>query len=286
MTAAPPLRVQQLATARAWLTATESLRGADPVLLNVPGSVAEAVDAGARYDRELWLTVVAGDDVIGCAMRTSPWPAYVGPMPDEAAHLVGHWLLEHGGPLPGLTGPVTTVAAVAAGMGCSWTVRMRETVRVLDALREPAWCHGSLRLAAQADLPLLLRWFEDFHREADLAVAPREEQVVTAVREERLWLWADGTPVAMGGHARVVTTPGGTVGRIGPIYTVPVARRKGYGSALTHAIATRLTSCCDTVMLFADAENPTSNGIYERLGFEAVTEVVEAELDTSSGHRP
>ena len=31
-------------------------------------------------------------------------------------------------------------------------------------------------------------------------------------------------------------------------------------------------------MLFTDAANRTSNGVYERLGFEPVAEVVEAEL--------
>jgi predicted GNAT family acetyltransferase len=31
-------------------------------------------------------------------------------------------------------------------------------------------------------------------------------------------------------------------------------------------------------MLFADAANPTSNGVYERLGFRPVAEVVEARL--------
>jgi RimJ/RimL family protein N-acetyltransferase len=282
MSAYVQLRVQQLSTAREWLTATESLRAADPVLLNVPGSVAEAVDAGARYDSEIWLTVIAGDDVLGCAMCTAPWPAFVGPMPNEAAHAVGYWLLRNGGPLKGLTGPTATVAAVAAGMKCSWTVRMRETVRVLQELVAPGWCEGSLRLAAPEDVPLLLRWFADFHREANLAVAPREEQVVSAIHEERLWVWDGGTPVAMGGHARIVTTPGGNVGRIGPIYTEPLHRRQGYGSALTHAIAMKLTSSCDTVMLFADAENPASNSVYERLGFEVVDEVVEADLVRSS----
>lgn len=275
----PRFRVQQMPTARDWLAATESLRGTDPVLTNVPGSVAQAVAAGARYDSELWLIVVADDEVLGCAMRTAPWPVFVGPMPHEAARLLGEWLQENAGPLSGMTGSADTVASVALGMERSLQVRMRETVRVLDDLVSPAPCEGSMRPAVLDDRPLLVQWFAAFHREANLAVAAREEHIVSAVHDGRLWLWEDGSPVAMGGHAQVVTTPGGTVGRIGPIYTVPGRRKHGYGSAMTHAIAMTLASSCDTVMLFADAENAASNGIYERLGFAAVAELVEVSLE-------
>ena len=96
---------------------------------------------------------------------------------------------------------------------------------------------------------------------------------------ERLWLWSiDGEPVAMAGHAPLVATPGGTMGRIGPVYTVPFARRQGVGAALTAVVARILQQDGAQVMLYADADNATSNGVYERLGFRAVDQHVEADL--------
>ena len=274
----PRLRVRQLPTAHDWLAATESLRGTDPVLMNVPGSIAESVAAGAVYDDELWLAVLEDDGVVGCAVRTAPWPAVVGPMPHEAARLLGRWIQENAGPLEGVIGPADTVASMSSGGGCSLQVRMREVVRVLQTPISPSPCAGSIRSATPADVPLLAQWFVDFHQEAKLPVAAREDQVLRAVHDERLWVWQDGVPVAMGGHARVVSTPGGTVGRIGPIYTVPGRRKQGDASALTHDIAMRLTRSCDIVMLIADADNSASNSIYERLGFEVAAELVEAGL--------
>ena len=96
---------------------------------------------------------------------------------------------------------------------------------------------------------------------------------------ERMWLWeVEGEPVAMAGHANVVATPGGSVGRLGPVYTLPEARGRGYGSAITAVVSRVLLAQGATVMLYADVANPTSNGVYERLGFRAVAEHVEADL--------
>ena len=75
-----------------------------------------------------------------------------------------------------------------------------------------------------------------------------------------------------------MTTPAGTIGRVGPVYTPPALRRRGYGAAVTRAITTGLVDRCDQVMLFADAANPESNSIYEAMGFAVVAEIVEAEL--------
>ncbi len=247
-------------------------------MMNLPGSVAEGVAAGARYDSELWLAVEDAGQVVGCAVRTAPWPAVVSPMSDEVGAVLGVWLAGNTEVVTALTGPAQAVAAVALGMGRTATVRMREIVRVLGALASPPACDGSVRPASLDDLGLLLGWFADFHAEAGLPAEANEGLVRAQVDDRRLWVWENGSPVAMGGHAHVVATPGGTVGRIGPVYTVPEHRKRGYGSALTHAIAASLTSECDRVMLNADAENPGSNSIYERLGFAAVAEIVEADL--------
>jgi predicted GNAT family acetyltransferase len=68
------------------------------------------------------------------------------------------------------------------------------------------------------------------------------------------------------------------VGRLGPVYTLPEARGRGFGSAITAVVARVLLAQGATVMLYADADNPTSNGVYERLGFRAVDEHIEADL--------
>ncbi|MGL1760974.1 GNAT family N-acetyltransferase, partial [Vibrio parahaemolyticus] len=71
---------------------------------------------------------------------------------------------------------------------------------------------------------------------------------------------------------------GGTVGRIGPVYTVPAERGRGYGGAVTAAVTEHLLPQVDTVMLYTDAANPISNAVYERLGFVHEHDIVELDL--------
>ena len=82
----------------------------------------------------------------------------------------------------------------------------------------------------------------------------------------RVWLWeVDGTPVCLVGHSPTVAG----VTRIGPVWTPPEHRRQGYAAAATATVATRLAER-GRVVLFADLGNPTSTGVYLRIGFRPV----------------
>jgi predicted GNAT family acetyltransferase len=81
----------------------------------------------------------------------------------------------------------------------------------------------------------------------------------------------------MAGYAALVATPSGAVGRVGPVYTPPEHRGNGYGTAVTAVVVGHLLGEADTVMLFTDDANPTSNHVYENLGFVHEDDVVELE---------
>jgi hypothetical protein len=61
-------------------------------------------------------------------------------------------------------------------------------------------------------------------------------------------------------------TPNGRA--IGPVYTPPAARRRGYATSLVAELSRHvLTSGKRFACLFTDDANPTSNHIYESIGF-------------------
>jgi predicted GNAT family acetyltransferase len=173
---------------------------------------------------------------------------------------------------------------VAERLGRPLSIRMRDVLRVLGTLLEPAPVDGKARRGAETDPAMVLQWESDFLAEAGLPPEHLPDDVTLAAMLQRLWLWeVDGVPVAMAAHAPIVQTPGGAVGRIGPVYTVPTARRRGIGAAVTSVVARHLLEQGCTAMLYADAANPTSNGVYERLGFQAVGEHIEADLLEPTG---
>ena len=68
----------------------------------------------------------------------------------------------------------------------------------------------------------------------------------------------------------MLRAPAAGVSRIGPVFTPRSSRGRGYGSAVTAAAAhLARRGGVDDVVLFADLANPTSNAIYQRIGFEA-----------------
>jgi predicted GNAT family acetyltransferase len=121
------------------------------------------------------------------------------------------------------------------------------------------------------DEALLREWYRAFEQEAmGGARSPRE--IDAAVRQSlakhRCWLWFDPAGAAVS-LAREQAAMFG-VARIGPVYTPPSFRGRGYGAAVT-AIATRAVLDAGNVpVLFTDLANPTSNAVYRRLGYRAV----------------
>jgi predicted GNAT family acetyltransferase len=85
-------------------------------------------------------------------------------------------------------------------------------------------------------------------------------------------LWDDGEPVSLCGYGG--RTPHGN--RIGPVYTPPELRGRGYGSAVTaHATKEQLDAGRDYCFLYTDLANPTSNKIYMNIGYEFVCDSAE-----------
>jgi uncharacterized protein len=91
------------------------------------------------------------------------------------------------------------------------------------------------------------------------------------IRGLRLW-YDDGKPVSFAGYGN--PTPNGC--RVGPVYTPPEHRGKGYASACTAALSQELLDRgCKFVFLFTDLQNPTSNHIYQVIGYEPVSDFDE-----------
>jgi GNAT superfamily N-acetyltransferase len=132
---------------------------------------------------------------------------------------------------------------------------------------------GRARVATAADSGLLLSWLEAFHREADDYGGPDMQRTLAdRLSYGGLTLWETaGGPASMAGVTRAVA---GQV-RVGPVYTPPALRGRGFGGAVTAAVsqAAKDAGVAD-VLLYTDLANPTSNALYQRLGYEPVSDSI------------
>jgi predicted GNAT family acetyltransferase len=209
-------------------------------------------------------------DVCAAALRTPPAPLLACDLDEPAAaELMDLWLAEDP-QLGGVCGPTRTARAVAAAWerhsGGRSRCHMRERMQLLSEVREPPRpASGHLRRAEIAERDLLIAWEEAFAVELDMA----DHSLAARSVDGRMagggqLVWDDGGPVSTLGASPEIA---GVV-RIGPVYTPPEHRCRGYaGSAVAAACRAALASGASRCMLFTDVDNPTSNKIYASVGF-------------------
>ena len=273
--------------AATFLERSAPLRSALPYLTNVMGSVAMSVAHGhGTYETMSWWIIEDDEQhVRGMMMRTAPHKLVLSPMPRDALDPAVDAVLQRDPGIPGVSGPhdlahsFLTRFIQVSGRALRVEVERAILVYVLGSLIVPAPSSGFWRAGEQDDFELLLTWWNGFADDTDVERHGFEESVRPSLRDGRMYLWIDADrPVCAVSHSLAVTTPSGSVARIGPVYTPPEERRRGYASQLTAAVSSRLRQRGHGLMLFTDAANATSNGVYTRLGYQKVDELVECAL--------
>jgi predicted GNAT family acetyltransferase len=148
---------------------------------------------------------------------------------------------------------------------------MAQRIFQLEWVRPVTGVPGHLRPATEEDRPLLRRWLADFNQEAlgETDTSRLEPLIDRLLRYDTqgIYIWDDGQPVSIAGFTR--PTPNGIC--IAAVYTPPALRGKGFASACTAALSQLLLDqgrkfCC----LYTDLANPTSNHIYQAIGYQPV----------------
>ena len=279
------MHVKRLDDPAAFLAAAGPLLLDDEARHNLILGIAGTLRDHPQIYREHRLWHVEHDGrVVGAALQTPPFnlvvarPAGAGVLAALAEALSGEHV-----ELPGVTGGVPEVDAFAEAwkgrFGLRCRRRMKQRIYRLTRLRPAADVPGQARAAAESDRALLVSWVRAFAEESlgdvESPVRSAEQTVNARVREGTggFVLWKNGgEPVSLAGWGG--ETPNGV--RIGPVYTPPEHRRRGYGSAVTAAVsAERLAAGRRFCFLYTDLANPTSNKIYTEIGYEPVCDSVD-----------
>jgi predicted GNAT family acetyltransferase len=226
-----------------------------------------------------FIVALDGDDVVGCLLRTPPHGVVLSRFENLAAvDEVAAAVHEVYPSLPGGVGPSVVVSRFAErwsqSTGATPHILTRQRVHAAAAVEDLPRATGQMREAVPDDIPLVLEWLRAFADEA-LGHAPHVEDVEASYQRREAdpdgaWLlWDDSGPVSLAAYGN--PTPSGT--RVGPVYTPPERRGRGYATSLVAELtAERLASGLAFCFLFTDLANPTSNAIYARIGYEPVAD--------------
>ena len=252
------------------------------LILGIAGTLRD--NPSLYHAHAFWVALDRGD-VVGAALRTPPHNLVLArPRRDGALHALANAIEP---PLPGVTAALPEADRFARAWrratGAGAEVGRMQKIYALERLRPVETVAGAARAAREEDRPLLREWLRDFGREV-LGETEQDEERTERLLDHRLttrsagfsiWEDASGSAVSLAGFTG--GTPNGV--RIGPVYTPPSLRGRGYGGAVTAAVtAAQLASGRRFCFLYTDAANPTSNKIYTRIGYELVCDSVELEF--------
>jgi GNAT superfamily N-acetyltransferase len=272
--------------------AAEFLAEAEPLLLadearhNLIIGIAGNVRDGVYEDFRL-LLVRDGGRPVAAALQTLSYNLILA-RPESSDALAALVEAVEDEELPGVVGAVPEVEEFADlwahHAGRETRTSMRQGIFALERVEPLPAAYGSARVADADDRELVLRWLIAFGDETLHEGGPGRDRV-EPMFEHRLasptagfLVWeGGGEPVSLAGWGGA--TPNGI--RVGPVYTPPELRGRGYATALTAELSRRLLDgrlfeggrrFC---FLYTDLANPTSNAIYERIGYRRVAESAE-----------
>jgi GNAT superfamily N-acetyltransferase len=272
-----------------------------PVVTTVVAGVASRIAADAADGIEwpegvpCWFAaVLEGDEIVGAAMRTATfgsYPAFLLPMPEEAARLLARTLIERDEPMTAANGALPAVDVfcreMAAHTGGSVRVGQHTRLFELGDLVEPEPVEGRLRPATLDERDLVLAWYDAFMADADEQAgrepgespheSPTPEAMTRRIEGGRIFVWEDpsGTPI----HVTAASQPSYGVSRIGPVYTPREHRGRGVASTAVAQVSRLLRDSGEQVCLFTDQANPTSNKIYEAIGYRRVVDMANLRVE-------
>jgi predicted GNAT family acetyltransferase len=249
------------------------------LILGIAGTLRDHPAVYAEW--RLWLVRDEGAPV-AAALQTPPLNLVLArPRTPDALAPLADALRRDGVDLPGVTAALPEADAFAElwerQTNTRRRLRMKQRVYGADTIRPPAEVPGRPRAATRTDRDLLVSWLRAFTAEA-------LGHVESPAQDSERWVdarlggaggfvvWEDDGPVSLAGWGG--RTPNGI--RIGPVYTPPEHRRRGYGSAVTAAASReQLAAGRRFCFLYTDLANPTSNRIYVDIGYEPVCDSVD-----------
>lgn len=268
-----------LARAEQWLSDREDRYN---LLL---GMARRLVADGSYDDRSpLLATVQKGGAVAGCVFRTPPHKLGLTEMPLTAVPQVVRLTADLYEQIPAVIGPERVADAFARRWSRARPVRpvagMRQRIYRLSSLRSlRSLVQGHMRTAEPADRPVLATWIANLSNESGMATNRADEIASLLIDHEALVVWDHDGVVSMAGTEGF--TPRGV--RISYVYTAPDKRGRGYATALVHALSRRmLENGREYCVLYTDRANPTSNAIYQTIGYEPIQDIADFSFRSSA----
>jgi predicted GNAT family acetyltransferase len=152
----------------------------------------------------------------------------------------------------------------------------------LSVINQVPISKGLARLANESEIALLAHWFFLFQEEEKLFPQKTAEgfilHVQNLINKSLIYVWEINNEIVS--MATIVReTPNFQI--VGAVYTPVNQRKNGYASSLVHFLSQFILDNGKKAGLFTNASNPTSNKIYQKIGYNPNGIVSDFEFELS-----
>lgn len=248
----------------------------------LPLGIARSFVETATHDG-LMFSVESGADVVAVAVKSPRRNLVITRAPEPAMRALANFLFAYALPVPGVNGPSETARDFAQAWRALTDAKSIERVALrlfqLTKLNEVAAPEGTFRYAQRTDQELIESWLHAF---IDEATQDRHENIRERVAQmiglNSVGLWEDGCCASMS----AITRRSQRGAHVAWVYTPKSLRSRGYATACVRELCQReLAAGRSFCTLYTDLANPTSNAIYQRIGFAPVCDAVDIVFDSA-----
>jgi len=184
-------------------------------------------------------------------------------------------------PIPGVMArkdmALSFAQAYCNAKNLSYETSMEQRIFELTEVNHDIPHVGTMRLAEESDIYFLPYWIEAFYSaetygKTTMNIPQSIDNCLNMVSQKKLYVLEDqGKPVSIAGATREMQNVCG----VAYVYTPPYFRKRGYASScvakLSQMILSRGFTKC---VLYTDLANPTSNSIYQKIGYRPICDSV------------
>jgi len=167
--------------------------------------------------------------------------------------------------------------------GLTSSTTMNQRIYELTAVNPDIPIVGTVRLLDEKDMHFFPYWVEAFYAagsygKTEMKIPQDAAHYLYRLAAKKLYiLEVDGVPVSMAGFTREMQTAVG----VAFVYTPPYERGKGYATSIVAqlsqlALDKGFTKC----VLYTDLANPTSNSIYQKIGYTPVCDSLQLKFES------
>lgn len=231
----------------------------------------------------LMFSVESGADVVAVAVKSPHRNLVLTQAPEPAMRALANYLFAYALPVPGITAPTQTARDFSVAWKALTDAQSNDRValRLFKAakLNDVAAPAGAFRYAQLSDQELIEQFLQAFVDEVNLdRIDNLRDRVMKMLGANLVGLWENSGSVSMA----AITRRTEKAAHVSWVYTPKPHRGKGYATAcVANLCRGELAGGKAYLTLYTDLANPTSNAIYQRIGFEPVCDSVDLVFQTA-----